>query len=111
MNFDGINENDFIEVNKIIFIEKKECCCKYCGIKIDINSYSSTYKSSNNFIEICHRDPKKRFLESNMYWGHGECNRKQGGYSEKECMEDALKLMFINCKITEKEYIDFKGRL
>ena len=34
-------------------------------------------------MEICHRDPNDRFLVRNMYWGHGECNRRQGGYSEE----------------------------
>ena len=35
----------------------------------------------DNFIEICHKDPNERFLKKNMYWGNGECNRRQGGYS------------------------------
>jgi 5-methylcytosine-specific restriction endonuclease McrA len=112
INFDNVSEKDFTEIKKSLnFIEKKKCCCKYCGKTIDINGYSSKYKSSNNFIEICHRDPNGRFLPENMYWGHGECNRRQGGYSEKERMEDALLLMLINCKLTEEEYNTFKVRL
>ena len=70
--------------------------CKYCGNEVDINNYSSTYKSSDNFIEICHRDPNAHFTPDNMYWGHGECNRRQGGYTEQDRIEDAIQLLKCN---------------
>jgi hypothetical protein len=81
--------------------------CKYCGIPIDIDNYHSKYKSSNNYIEICHRDPKERFLKSNIYFGHGECNRKQGGYSEIDIIEDSIKLLSLydNYRIKYKNII------
>ncbi len=31
-----------------------------------------------------------------MYWGHGECNRRQGGYTERERIEDAIVLITNN---------------
>ncbi len=71
-------------------------CCKYCGCEIDMNAYSSQYKSEDNYIEICHRDPNSHFCVKNMYWGHGECNRRQGGYTETERIEDALGLINYN---------------
>lgn len=105
VNFDGIDENSFEEMKKIIpFIYKKEHVCKYCGEKINIEDYYSTYKSCDNYIEICHRDPNDRFLSRNMYWGHGECNRRQGGYSESDRMHDGARLMFLNGVIDEETY-------
>ena len=62
-------------------------------------------------MEICHRDPQDRFLVHNMYWGHGECNRRQGGYSETDRMLDGSKLMLLNKKITQKEYDDLISRV
>ena len=70
--------------------------CHWCNVVINADEYSSVYGSKDNFIEICHKDPNDRFLKTNMYWGHGECNRRQGGYSERERIEDALKLLKHN---------------
>jgi len=70
--------------------------CTYCGEEIDLNEYSSNYASETNYIEICHRDPNACFCMGNMYWGHGECNRRQGGYTERERIEDALGLINYN---------------
>ena len=70
--------------------------CTYCGEEIDLNEYSSNYASETNYIEICHRDPNACFCMGNMYWGHGECNRRQGGYTETERIEDALGLINYN---------------
>ena len=70
--------------------------CTYCGEEIDLNEYSSNYASETNYIEICHRDPNACFCMENMYWGHGECNRRQGGYTETERIEDALGLINNN---------------
>ena len=77
--------------------------CKFCNKEININEYTSNYKSQDNFIEICHRDPNERFIKSNMYWGHGECNRKQGGFDEKSIIKDGLNLLFHN-----KDYLEDK---
>ena len=67
--------------------------CKYCNKTLNVLEYSSTYKSEDNYIEICHRDPNSNFNKENMYWGHGECNRRQGGYSENERIKDGIHLL------------------
>jgi hypothetical protein len=103
MNFDGVDDESFQEAKKILpFINKKKHVCKYCGGKINIGEYSSEYKSCENYIEICHRDPNDRFLARNMYWGHGDCNRRQGGYSEKDRINDGVRLMLLNEKSNEE---------
>ena len=105
MNFDGVNDKSFKEIQKILtFIHKKEHKCKYCGEKIKIDDYCSEYKSCDNYVEICHRNPKDRFLNKNMYWGHGECNRRQGGYSETDRMNDGIRLMFLAGRIDKDTY-------
>jgi len=78
--------------------------CKYCSKEVNCKEYNSGYKSANNFIEICHRDPNNRFIKENLYWGHGECNRRQGGYTEKERIEDIFGL--LENENYSKEYID-----
>tara|TARA_B100000780_G_scaffold70544_1_gene47093 strand:+ start:562 stop:1767 length:1206 start_codon:yes stop_codon:yes gene_type:complete len=105
LNFEGIDDVSFEETKKIIpSIHKKEHTCKYCGEKINIHNYSSQYKSCENYIEICHRNPNDRFLSRNMYWGHGDCNRRQGGYSETDRMNDGIRLMLINGIIDKETY-------
>lgn len=105
VNFDGIDDVSFEEIKKCLpDISRTEQCCKYCGEKINIEKYCSEYKSCDNYIEICHRDPNDRFLSRNMYWGHGECNRRQGGYSETDRMNDGTRLLFVNKLITKEEY-------
>jgi len=77
----------------------KDCqchCCTYCSEEIDLESCKSIYKSENNYIEICHRDPNLQFCVKNMYWGHGECNRRQGGYTEKDRLLDTIGLIKHN---------------
>lgn len=106
-NFDGIDDISFEEMKKILpFIHKKKHCCKYCGEKINIDNYYSKYKSCDNYIEICHRDPKDRFLSRNIYWGHCDCNRRQGGYSETDRINDGIRLMWINGLIDKDGLID-----
>ena len=90
---DDISKNKLIEIASI---ENHKCNefhrCKWSGEIIDASQYSSGYSSKNNFIEICHRDPNDRFLAHNMYWGLGESNRQQGGYSELERIEQIVRL-------------------
>lgn len=86
---------------EMLDIDNKKCDfhkCQWCNKIIDINEYSSTYKSSSNYIEICHKDPNSRFIKSNVYWGHSECNRKQGNNSEEEFIKQALLLIKNNPK-------------
>jgi len=106
MNFKNITDTDFELVkHNLPFIEKRGVhCCKYCGEEVDIAKYSSEYKSSDNYIEICHRDPEGNFSKDNMYWGHGECNRRQGGYSESARINDGFRLAYINGIIDRATY-------
>ena len=104
-NMPNINKKSFDTFNTQFQLEERsEHCCKYCGNCIDSKDYSSEYKSETNFMEICHRNPNDRFLASNMYWGHGECNRKQGGYSETDRKHEGLRLMLIHDEITKELY-------
>lgn len=96
-NFENVTSKSFSKLQKKFpFIHKKNHCCKYCGESIDLLKCKGEYKSQKNFIEICHRDPNDRFLTHNVYWGHGECNRRQGGYTEKERIFDGLRLALID---------------
>lgn len=70
--------------------------CKWCGATVDASKCTSEYKSATNYIEICHRDPNGMFSPDNMYWGHGDCNRRQGGYTERDRIEDAIRLLLEN---------------
>ena len=114
MNFANVKESTFLYVQKKLdFVEKREChTCRYCGEVVDMNKCVfvkdnngniKTYKSSENYIEICHRDPNGRFLKDNIYFGHGDCNRRQGGFSEKERMKDGIQLLYLNSIITKEE--------
>ena len=89
-----------INVDEVLCIEYHKC--KWCGEEIDAFNYSSTYSSKDNFIEICHRDPNERFIPSNMYWGHGECNRQQGGYSEEDRVQQIIRLLKAQPELLEK---------
>lgn len=106
MNFKNISAKDFTLVQEVFsFVKPRDVhCCKYCGKAVDIEKYWSEYKSQENYIEICHRDPDGSFTTDNMYWGHGECNRRQGGYSEMDIKKDGLRLMFIHGDITQTTY-------
>jgi len=98
--FKGIDPDTKQKLIKLVNIDDRDCLeyhqCKWCGEIIEAAEYTSGYSSKDNFIEICHRDPKDRFLKRNMYWGHGECNRQQGGYSEEERVNQIAKLLNID---------------
>lgn len=100
--FKGIDEFSKQELIEIANIEQDKCTdfhhCKWSGEIIDASQYSSGYSTKNNFIEICHRDPNDRFLPHNMYWGLGESNRQQGGYSETERIKQIAQLAKSNNK-------------
>ena len=71
-------------------------CCKWCGGPVDAKKCTAAYKSATNYIEICHRDPNGMFSPENMYWGHGDCNRRQGGYTELDRIQDAARLALMH---------------
>lgn len=100
-NFKNIDKASFADIRDELE-ERDHHKCKYSGEVIDALSYSSTYMSETNYIEICHRDPNDRFLVRNMYWGTGESNRRQGGYSEEDRIEDAIRLLMNNQEHFEK---------
>ncbi len=96
-NMPNIDKKSFESIKESFNLELRDShCCSYCGKCLDVNNYSSLYKSSENFMEICHRDPNDRFLKRNMYWGHGDCNRRQGGYSEDERIKDIIQMLKTN---------------
>lgn len=80
--------------------------CTYCGEEIGLNDYSSNYGSETNYIEICHRNPNACFCMGNMYWGHGDCNRRQGGYTELQIIQDAVRLIRCNPLAFPREVLD-----
>lgn len=79
--------------------------CKWCGGTVDAAKCTAEYKSTTNYIEICHRDPNAAFSPENMYWGHGDCNRRQGGYTERDRIEDAIRLLMEN-PVYRRDYAD-----
>jgi len=83
---------DFVSKIPGIVIADGSHSCKWCGETVDAKKCTSTYKSATNYIEICHRDPNGMFSPENVYWGHGDCNRQQGGYTEMECIKAAARL-------------------
>lgn len=103
--FKNINPEIKQKVIKNLVLNASECSeihkCKWSGKEVDVLDYSSIYASKDNYIEICHRDPQERFLASNMYWGFGESNRQQGGYSEKERVKQIAQLCKYNPEMME----------
>lgn len=103
--FKNINPDTKQQIIEILELDASKCQeihkCRWSGKEIDMLQYSSGYSSKNNFIEICHKDPNNRFLPDNMYWGFGESNRQQGGYSEEERVKQVLNLLKHNPKHLE----------
>lgn len=96
-NIDPDVKQQIIQTLELNTVECQEIHkCKWSGEKIDALKFSSGYASKDNFIEICHRDPNERFISSNMYWGFGESNRQQGGYSETNRVKQIAILMNYN---------------
>lgn len=112
VNFQHISVEDLSCIQTILpEIKKRDVhCCTYCNKAIDTHLFTSQYKSSKNYIEICHRDPDKGFTRDNMYWGHGECNRIQGGFSEKFRILDGFYLALKEGIIGAQEYDQLKSR-
>ena len=81
----------FLDKKKVVILEGVHCC-KWCGQTVDAAKCTSAYKSATNYIELCHRDPNGMFTRENVYWGHGDCNRRQGGYTELDRADDVAGL-------------------
>lgn len=111
-NVDKTYMNEFMKIFPDITYKHHKC--RYCGVEIDISKYDSRYKSKNNYIELCHRDPNFNYSPNNVYWGHGECNRKQGGYDEWSRVKDGLNLIqhnWTDFTNDQKEHIKDKCKL
>lgn len=90
-------------INDII---KKKQVCHYCNnrlIKDDL--LSNGYGSQTNNSELCHRDPNKHTTYDNIYWGHGECNRRQSNNTEYEIVLKGLELLYNNPIYITKDVI------
>lgn len=74
--------------------------CHYCGELMDLDLFlGQAYKSKEHAINFCHMDPDEKSNSTrpgNVYFGHTSCNRKQGGFSEKERILDGLRLLDLH---------------
>jgi hypothetical protein len=104
VNMNNFPQNEFyILKNNFKFIYLHEYACEYCCKKLNYDEYTSEYKSAHNFMEICHKNPNDNFNKNNIYFGHGECNRRQGGYTEQERIIDGLNLL-LNKNLIDKSF-------
>lgn len=92
--------------SKKIAIPDRVHACKWCGKTVDAAKCTSEYKSATNYIELCHRDPNGMFTPENVYWGHGDCNRRQGGYTELDRVDDVIGLANQNPQLVTKRLLD-----
>ena len=74
--------------------------CLYCGDKIPLIAFSEQqYAMKVHPVNFCHRDPSEthqRTRPGNVYFGHTECNRIQGGLSELGRIQDGLRLLILH---------------
>lgn len=74
--------------------------CHYCGEFMALDLFlGQAYKSKEHAINFCHMDPDEKAQSTkpgNVYFGHTSCNRKQGGFSEKERILDGLRLLNLH---------------
>ncbi len=72
--------------------------CKYCNESMNIDDYIKTqkYSAKKQYVNFCHDDPSKGTKHDNVYFGHNECNSKQGGYSIKERLSQSVELLENN---------------
>ena len=85
-----------------ITIHKDTHKCRWCDEVINITDINQTYCSTAHSINFCHIDPLIGTKPKNIYIGHCSCNREQGGYSEFERIEQALRLLSNNPEMCEK---------
>lgn len=72
--------------------------CGWCGILLNFSEIDQSYCSIEHSINFCHRDPNIGTKYNNIYLGCGKCNREQGGFSEKERIEQIARLVNSNKK-------------
>lgn len=93
-NFENSPDEDFeYAKEKLPWLEQREYhrCC-FCGETVKLDECVFEYKSEKNYMEICHLHHKEGFRRDNIYFGHGKCNRIQGGCSEKEMVKSTGRL-------------------
>lgn len=76
-------------------------CC-WCGKLMNFTEINQLYCSKQHSINFCHRIPDIGTKPNNVYFGCGDCNRQQGGYSEKERIEQIARLVNNN-----KEHLEY----
>jgi len=76
--------------------------CRWCNEVMNITDVDQTYCSSVHSINFCHIDPLIGTKPKNIYIGHCNCNREQGGYSEFERIEQVLRLLSNNTEMYQK---------
>jgi hypothetical protein len=74
--------------------------CLYCGTQVELAAFSEQhYGMKVHPVNFCHRDPSEadaRTRPGNVYFGHTECNRIQGGLSELGRIQDGLRLLNLH---------------
>jgi hypothetical protein len=83
-------------------INQNSHLCLWCGELIDISDLNQTYCSKEHSINFCHRIPELGTKKGNVYLGHCNCNREQGGYSEEERVNQIIRLAKSNPSYREK---------
>jgi len=84
-------------VSKLGLSIVKDChTCLWCGEVVDLLELDQSYCSKQHSINLCHRNPSLGTHVGNVYFGHGDCNREQGGYSEEERVNQILRLARSN---------------
>ena len=105
--------NGIIAVAKCAYITKRKgyngildiTTASYCvfslymlHILLNFSEIDQSYCSIEHSINFCHRDPNIGTKYNNIYLGCGKCNREQGGFSEKERIEQIARLVNSNKK-------------
>ena len=90
-------------------IKKNSHNCLWCGEKVDVDLVHQEYCQKVGSVDFCHRDPDKGTILNNVYIGHTECNREQGGYSEEQRIKQIIRLMKTNSELLTKYKKDFSN--
>ena len=83
-------------------INKNTHKCRWCNELINMETINQKYCSSVHSINFCHIDPLIGTKKGNIYIGHCDCNREQGGYSEEQRILQVIRLLSNNKDLLEK---------
>jgi hypothetical protein len=70
--------------------------CDWCGKNMNFNQINQLYCSEKHSINFCHKVPENGTKSNNIYFGCGDCNRQQGGFSEIERVMQIARLVNHN---------------